>query len=69
MSSKAQVQLLYLANEYERESQEFSFMIKSLRIWSKDKHKPERLIPEQSDNSDHLSIHRPSTNMGKCILK
>ena len=45
MSSKAQFQLLYLAKEYERESQELSVLGKSLQIWSKQKQKPEEIIP------------------------
>ena len=64
MSSKAQAQLLYLAKEYERESQELSVLGKSLQIWSKQKQKPEEIIPEQSNNRDHFSVHGPSTNTG-----
>ena len=33
ISRKLQVQLLYLAKEYEQESRELSFLIKILQIW------------------------------------
>ena len=69
MSHQAQIQMLYLAKEYERESQELSVLRKNLQRWSKEKQKPEEIIPEQSNNSDHLSVHGPSINTGLCILK
>ena len=37
ISSKPQVQLLYLAKDYERESQELSVLRKILQRWSKEK--------------------------------
>ena len=45
MSSKAQVHLLYLSKEYEWGIQELYVLNKSLQIWSKDKQKPEEIIP------------------------
>ena len=44
-SSKAHIHLLYLAKEYEQESQELLVMRKSIQRWSKDKQKPEDIIP------------------------
>ena len=69
MSIKAQVHLLYLAKEYEQESQELSVLRKSLQIWSKEKQKPEEIILEQSNNRDHLSVHGPIKNTSRCMLK
>ena len=37
ISSKPQVQLLYLTKDYERESQELSVLRKILQRWSKEK--------------------------------
>ena len=45
ISSKAQVHLLYVSKEYEQESQELSVLRKSFQIWSKEKLKPEEIIP------------------------
>ena len=45
ISSKAQVQLLYLAKDYEWKSQELSGMRKSLQRYSKYRQKPEEIIP------------------------
>ena len=42
MSIKAQVQLLYLAKEYEWESQELSFLRKILQRWPKEKQKQKK---------------------------
>ena len=39
--SKEQVQLLYLAKDYEQESQEWFIMRKIIQIWSKENQKPE----------------------------
>ena len=64
ISIKSQVQLLYLAKEYEWESQELSVLSRSLQIWSKEKQKPEDIITEQSNNSDHFSVHGPGKNTG-----
>ena len=36
---------------------------------AKDNHKPEEIITEQSNNSDNLSVHGPSTNTGRYILR
>ena len=69
MSRKEQVQMLYLAKEYEQKSQELFVLIFLIKIWSNDKQKPEERTPEQSNNSDHLSVHGPSTNTGRCTLK
>ena len=69
MSRKEQVQMLYLAKEYEQKSQELFVLIFLIKIWSNDKQKPEERTPEQSNNSDHLSVHGPSTNTGRCMLK
>ena len=46
-----------------------SVLSKSLQRWSKEKQKPEGIIPEQSNNSDHLRVHGPSANTGRCIMK
>ena len=46
-----------------------SVLRKILQRWSKEKQKPEEIIPEQSDNSDNLNVHGPSKNTGRCILK
>ena len=46
MSSKAHVQLLYLAKEYERKSQQWSVLRKMLQILSKDKQKSEEITLE-----------------------
>ena len=62
MLRKSQVKLLYLAKEYKRESHELSVLRKSPQRLSKEKHKPEIIILEQSNNKDHLSVHEPSTN-------
>ena len=40
ISIKAQVRLLYLAKWYNQESQELSVMRKSIKVWSKENHKP-----------------------------
>ena len=69
MSGKSQVQLLYLAKEFEQESQQLSVLRKILKRWSKENQKLDEIIPEQSDNSDHLSVNGPSTNTGQGILK
>ena len=45
MSNKAQFQLLYLAKEYEQDSQELSVLRKILQIRSKEKQKLEETIP------------------------
>ena len=45
------------------------FLRKILQICSKEKQKLEETIPEQRKSSDHLSVHGPSKNTGKCILK
>ena len=45
ISSKPQVQLLYLAKDYEWKSQELSGMRKSLQRYSKYRQKPEEIIP------------------------
>ena len=68
-SSKAQVQLWYLAKDYDRDSQELFVLRKSLQSESREKHKPEEILPEQSENIYHLSVHVTSTNTGRCILK
>ena len=69
MSGKSQVQLLYLAKEFEQESQQLSVLRKILKRWSKENQKLDEIIPEQSDNSDHLSVNGPSTNTGIYTLK
>ena len=46
-----------------------SVLRKIIQRWSKDKQKPEEIILEQSNNTDNLSMHGPSTNTGRCILK
>ena len=69
MSRISQVELLYLAKEYERDSQKFSVLKKSLKRCSKQNQKQEEITPEQSNNSDHLSVHGPSKNTGLCIMK
>ena len=65
MSSKARIQLFHLAEDYERESQEFSVLKKIIKIWSKEKHTQEEIIPEQIKNSDNLNVYGPSTNIGQ----
>ena len=69
LSSKAQFQLLYLSKEYKRESQEMSVLRKILQKWSKENQKPEEITPEQSNNSDNLSVHGLCRNIGLCIPK
>ena len=69
MSSKAQIYLLYLAKYYECQSQELSVQKKSLQGWPNEKQKLEEIITEQSNNSDNLSVHGPSTNTGRYILR
>ena len=64
MSSKAQVHLIYLSKEFEWEIQELSVLSKIIQRWSKVKQKPEEISPEQSNNSDNLSVHGQSTNTG-----
>ena len=61
--------MLYLAKEYEKESQELSVLRKIIYRWSKEKQKPEYTMPLQSNNSDHLSVDGTSTNTGQCTLK
>ena len=69
MSIKSQIQILYLFEEYELEIQKKSVLGISLQIWSKDNQKPEEIFPEQSNNSDHLSMHEPSKNTGQFMLE
>ena len=46
-----------------------SILRKIIHRGPREKHKPEKIIQKQKDNSDHLSVHGPSTNTGRYILK
>ena len=46
MSSKAQVQLWYLAKDHDRDSQALFVLRKSIQNESKEKHEPEEILPE-----------------------
>ena len=56
MSSRAQVRLIYLAKEHERESQELSALKKILQRRKNKKQELEEITQKKSNDSDNLSI-------------